>query len=166
MMKEQLFYVNQKVRIRTLHMFNAGFPHKDKPREDDDHQLLMECSALSYYLSGEKVVTEVEKREDGFYYKVKGKEKWYKEDQLCGTESSRSSMLRKGVPIYLDYTEEGFCAKFVREGDEDFVYRKSEDGTISKEPFNSDSSYLIQDAWNLGVDIPEQMYNEFGKTWK
>lgn len=118
-------------------------------------------SRNSKALTDERVVEDVEEHDGEYWYKISGRTSLVPESQLVGTEAHRWQKLRKGKPVYMDYTEEGFCLKFIREGDKYFAYAN---GDSWQAPFDGSNPY-IHDAWHLGVEITEQMYYDYGKTW-
>lgn len=68
-----------------------------------------------------------------------------------------SSALRAGASVYVDYTEEGFYARFFLDGKDLMCERKAKDG--STDIVRWDSNYLVQDAYQLGTIITKKDYD-------
>lgn len=71
------------------------------------------------------------------------------------------SALRAGASVYVDYTEEGFCARFFLDGKELMAERKNEEGRTDIVRY--DQNYLAQDAYMLGEIITKEQYDKFPK---
>lgn len=152
-MATPLFHVHQNVHIRKIGAMSIGGAK-------------LNFSAGYWSVSDPIPVEAIEVREDEPYYRLEGKKQWYKESDLCGTMDFRHQRLNRGFPVYMDYGEEGFIVKFIREGNEKIAYQKAEDGTVVRKLFAPNGDTLILDAWHLGIEIPEDMYKSYGKTWQ
>lgn len=69
------------------------------------------------------------------------------------------SALRAGASVYVDYTEEGFCARFFLENKVLMCERKGEYSKPYIAPAHS--SYLLLDAYNLGTIITKDEFDRF-----
>lgn len=71
------------------------------------------------------------------------------------------SALQAGASVYVDYTEEGFCARFFLDGKVLKAERKNFDGDM--DVVRHDQNYLVQDAYMLGAIITKEQYDRFPK---